>query len=248
MPHPGNKRLRSARNSHTVKTQRVQTNINEINRLQAGGQHTLGNRDANKNGSITIASNDKKNKELVLGDGKIIGTSQSFSIRPDPVNAFDMTLGADGAAGGGPELIKFQIQPEIGADKDMLQADLNAFKISDIISISGFSDQATAAVGGAAIDESWINGTYRLMEFTEKVNATQAMAANTAVNAITVGNTRTGIVVERLAVTHTALDRSNAGLLRTKTVPALDGHSPVIKKHFRISIFTDTNGDDHFYV
>ena len=224
MPHPGNKRLRSARNSHTVKSQRVQTNINEINRLQAGGQHTLGNRDANKNGAITIASNDNKNKELVLGDGKIIGTSQSFSIRPNPLKAFELT---SVNLALGQQNIEFTIQPEIGAGKDMLQADLDAFKISDIISISGFSATATKATGGVAV-EDWINGTYRVTGFT-------AAAA------------RTGIVVERRAVTPANLDRDTLGGTNN-IVPALVGHSPVIKKHFRISIFTDTVGDKHFYV
>ena len=244
MPHPGNKRLRSARNSNTVKTQRVQTNINEINRLQAGGSHTLGNRDAAKNGSITIASNDNKNKELVLGDGKIIGTSQSFSIatRAAPF-AFELTTVGTTKVSGLND-IEFTIQPEIGAGKDMLQADLDAFKISDIISISGFSATATATAGGVA-NEEWINGTYRVTGFTEKVTVGGGVAVNVAVNAITAGNTRTGIVVERVDVTPANLDRAGTA---PNVVPALVGHSPVIKKHFRISIFTDTNGDDHFYV
>ena len=152
------------------------------------------------------------NKFLVLNSFDEHAGNKGISISPNPLNAFELTaVNSNGAT----QDIEFTIQPEIGAGKDMLQADLDAFKINDIISISGFSATATETAADVATgqdtDESWINGTYRLNAFTEKVTASGAAAANVAVNAITANNTRTGIVVERLAVIHTALDRSTAG-------------------------------------
>ena len=172
------------------------------------------------------------NKFLALNSFDEHAGNKGISIRPNPLNAFELTKGT---AGGGTEDIEFTIQPEIGANKDMLQADLGAFLVNDIITISGFSATATETVAniatGNTTDESWINGTYRVTGFTDDGAATPV---------------RTGIVVERLAVTHAKLDRGNVGGA-ANVVPAQVGHSPVIKKHFRISVF-DAAGTPTLYV
>ena len=292
MPNPNIKRLRSAKYSgsqrhyyemnsvHATKRtpvwNQILKNRNEIAKINIpGGIHTLGN-DTNT-GNITVASNSVVNKELILANGSIVGTSQSFSIPVDP-NAFTIT---NHVAGGGvvnpgdasgsifdpttpgtqKVFVELTIKPTFkdASPPQMSKIDILDFNIAEIITLSGFVDIAQGKA------ESWLNGVYRIIGFIEEANNNAQnnpdIVKNTDDKSKVTGdnpdNKRIGLILEsseviaipltKQANNDDALANGERGIKPSPGV-GVGGHTPFLKKHFAIQKHTDAGGDVTYYI
>ena len=276
MPHPNIKRVRSARyagsmnhfnemnslqsTKRTPQWSQIVQNRNDIANINTnvnvpGGNHTLG--DATNTGNLTFTSDSVVNKSLVLGNGVFNSVSQTFSI-PNTgdfvwthanttsgvaIAAADLITATSGgnpapatATNGSIEILITRTNLKTGGlgagqNGEMTQADLDSFNLNDIITLSGFQNLASNTSAG--IDESWLNGVYQVTGFTDDGTGPPP--------------TRTGIKLQRAAVTYAALTRDTSAPIQG-VIPSGSGHTPILTKHFQISQYTSPGGAVFNYI